>query len=494
MQLASTPIVNAHSIHATYLRANETYRVPASCGIGLGEDLRAQTAVNNCVVNVVYNTSASSATRIEAWLPDADAWSGRILGTGGGGFGGCVDYYDLAYGTTLGFASIGNDGGHDGDSIAAFAPSDEILSDWAHRSLHVATVTGKALVEGYYGRAHDKSYYIGCSTGGRQGFRSVQQYPEDFDGVLAGAPVIDEVHLLATGATYATVGQALDAPAWRLINAEILNQCDGLDGLHDGIIDDPDACAFVPETLLCEGAKQPDCLSVEQVNAIRTIHAPFYGPDGKQLAPHLDPGAEANESYLPALFGPLFFTIGLDWWKYVVYNDTNWKPAPNFGFKEIADAERRDKEVRVTSSPDINAFRERGGKLLTYHGSRDILIPHGWSLQYYQLVARTLGLPPSQLDDFYRLFLIPGMDHCFNGPGAWAFGQIGFASWTTAPESNALLALVDWVEKGKAPETIRGLAVGANSTAFPNTRLHCKYPARSVWKPEAKDWACVTNP
>lgn len=494
-KLARTHIRNAHSISTLYLRANETYRVPASCGTGLGADLQARASVDTCIVNVVYNTSAASATRIETWLPDADAWSGRVLGTGGGGFGGCVNYVDLGYGTSLGFAAFGHDGGHDGQSGAAFAPSDEILVDWVHRGLHVATVTSKQLIQAYYGRRHKKSYYIGCSTGGRQGFRSVQDYPEDFDGVLAGAPAINEVHLLSAGGIYSTAAQVLDAQAWKLINAEILKQCDGLDGLLDGVIDDPSACDFLPETLLCTGKKNPDCLSVEQVNAIRTIHSPVYGPDGKQLAARLDPGAEGDAMFFPLLFGLPFLQYGLDWWRHVVYKDSTWQPGSDFGFKEIADAERREKEVPVSGwNPHINAFRKRGGKLLTYHGGRDILIPHGNSLLYYQLVSRTLGLPPSKLDDFYRLFLVPGMNHCYLGPGAWAFGQMGPASWSNSSDSNALIALVNWVEKGKAPETLRGMALGASNTTVPATRLHCKYPARSIWKPEANDWICVSNP
>ncbi|EJD47878.1 tannase and feruloyl esterase [Auricularia subglabra TFB-10046 SS5] len=480
MQLARTRIENAHSIHALYLRPNESYRVPASCGTGLGEDLRARASVDTCVVNVVYNTSASSVTRIEVWLPDADTWSGRILGTGGGGFGGCVDYYDLNWGTSLGFAAFGHDGGHDGESGAVFVPSDEIVVDWAHRSLHVATVAAKLLVREYYKRHYRKSYYIGCSTGGRQGIRSVQDYPEDFDGVLAGAPAINFVHLMAAHGIHSTAAQVLDPRAWELVTKEIVRQCDGLDGLHDGIVDYPDACAFVPEVLLCDRKKKTDCLSVGQVNAIRRVHTLLYGGDGRILSARLDPGAEGDPN----------------WWRHVVYNDSTWEPGPDFGLKELADAEQREKQVPVSSfDPNIDAFRKRGGKLLTYHGSRDILVPHGNSLLYYQLVARTLGLPPAKLDDFYRLFLIPGMSHCFMGPGAWAFGQVSFAGWSNSSDSNALFALVDWVEKGKAPDTLRGMALDAPSnTSFPIMRLHCKYPARSIWKAEANDWVCVDTP
>ncbi|EJD47885.1 tannase and feruloyl esterase, partial [Auricularia subglabra TFB-10046 SS5] len=451
---------------------------------------------NTCVVNIVYNTSASSATRIEVWLPDANAWSGRILGTGGGGYGGCVDYINLQYGTSLGFATISHDGGHDGETGAFFARSDEILVDWVHRSLHVATVTGKQLVKAFYLRSHRKAYYIGCSTGGRQGFRNVQDYPADFDGVLAGAPAINFIPLLGAHGIHSTAARALDAQAWDIIKPEILRQCDGLDGLRDGIIDDPNACAFLPEVLLCEGEKRPDCLSVEQVNALRKIHSPVYGRDGKILAARSDPGAEGDPTFFPAVFGQPFpfLTPSQQWWQYVVYNNSNWQPTPDFGLKEIADAQRRETEVPATSfNPNINAFRKSGGKLLTYHGNRDIMIPHGNSLLYYQLVARTLGLPPSKLDDFYRLFLVPGMNHCLTGPGAWMFGQIGFAHgpWSNSPQTNALLALVDWVENGKAPETIRGTVGDATNLTLPTTRLHCKYPARSVWLPGSHDWACV---
>ncbi|EJD48308.1 hypothetical protein AURDEDRAFT_113118 [Auricularia subglabra TFB-10046 SS5] len=154
-EFARTHIHNARSVTTLYLTANSSYRVPASCGMGLADDLLAQTSVNVCVVNVVYNTSQTSATRIEAWLPDPDAWYGRILGTGGGGLGGCVDYDNLKRGPSLHLATFGHDGGHDGASGAAFACADEIVADWAHRALHVAADTTKLLVLAYYGHEHD---------------------------------------------------------------------------------------------------------------------------------------------------------------------------------------------------------------------------------------------------------------------------------------------------------------------------------------------------
>ncbi|KZW01290.1 tannase and feruloyl esterase [Exidia glandulosa HHB12029] len=489
--LAKTTIKNVHSLDTVYLRANESYRVPASCGMGLGDDLLAQTSVNVCVVNAVYNTSRTSATRIEVWLPDQDAWYGRIMGTGTGGLGGCVDYDDLKWGPALHFATFGHDSGHDGMSGAAFARSDEVVVDYATRSLHVAAQTSKLLVRKYYGRQQDKSYYVSCSNGGRQGMRNAQDYPHDFDGILAGSPAFNFINVAAMGGIANLAAAKLSDDDWTLVRKEVLRQCDGLDGLHDEIISDPDACQFLPEVLLCTGAKRADCLSVEQVEAVRTIHSPLYGAHGELLAARIDPGAESSTSFWPIVFGPSFYAFAQQWWQYVVYNDTTWQPTPHFGLKEIADANKREKQVPVNSfDPDLSAFRKRGGKLLTYHGRRDIVIPSGGSLMYYERVQHALSLPQSAMDDFYRLFLIPGMDHCYLGPGAWQFGQIGFGAWSNASDSNALLALVDWVEKGTGPETLRGSADGTAQSS----RLHCKYPARSVWKADVQDWTCVEFP
>ncbi|KZV93214.1 tannase and feruloyl esterase [Exidia glandulosa HHB12029] len=496
-RLAKTHIKNVHSLDTLYLRANESYRVPASCGSGLGDDLLAQTSVNVCVVHAIYNTSRTSATRIEVWLPDPDAWYGRILGTGGGGLAGCVDYDDIKWGSSIHFAAFGHDGGHDAPNGVALAKSDEIIIDYATRALHVATVTSKLLVRTYYGRPHDNAYYNGCSNGGRQGVRNAHDFPDDFDGILAGAPAFNFINLLAQSNIANLASHKLKDDDWALVKKEVLRQCDGLDGLHDEIVTDPDACQFLPEVLLCQGAKRADCLSPEQVEAVRTIHSPLYGQSGELLAPRLDPGAELDTGLWPLIFGPSFYEFGQQWWQYVVYNDSTWEPSPDFGYKEIADANAREAQVPVASfDPDLSAFHKRGGKLLTYHGTRDILIPSGTSLWYYQRVQRALSLPPSAMDEFYRLFLIPGMSHCYLGAdaSAWQIGQIGFTVWSNASDSHALFALVDWVEKGTGPETIRGSTLTTTNATTPPTRLHCKYPAKSVWQPDVQDWTCIESP
>ncbi|EJD48305.1 tannase and feruloyl esterase [Auricularia subglabra TFB-10046 SS5] len=487
--LVHTRIKNAHSVKTQYLRAGESYRIPASCGVGLGEDLRAQTPVNACVVNVVYNTSRIGATRVEAWMPDSDAWYGRILAAGAGGLAGCVEYDCLKWGTSLHFAAVSHDGGHDGPSGEAFLQGDDLVADYAYRGLHVSAQVLKTLVRAYYGRPHTKAYYVGCSAGGRNGLRSVQDYPADFDGVLAGAPGVNFVRFIGQSAIANLASHALDEADWALVREELLRQCDGLDGLRDGNIDDPDACQFVPEALLCEGAKGDGCLSVEQVDAVRKIHSPLYGTNGELLSPRIDPGAINDLATFPVAFAPTFYEVALQWWRYVVYRNATWQPSPNFGLKEIADAEKADAKVRVSSwSPDISAFRKRGGKLLVYHGSRDLIIPSGTAKWYYQRVARELSLPISKMDEFYRLFMIPGMDHCGGGPGAWQFGQSIQTSWSNSSDASALLALVDWVEKDMAPATLKG------STGDARTRLHCSYPTRSVWEADKQDWVCEQAP
>lgn len=214
-----------------------------------------------------------------------------------------IDYENLEYGSSLGFASVASNNGHDGMSGAAFTNNTEVLADFTSRSIHTETIVGKALVNAHYERAQTRSYYKGCSTGGRQGIYAALHFPSDFDGVLAGAPALNFNHLIGWSAMLTKYIGAPDgekSPSfippqlWDTIAAEVLKQCDGLDGVMDGIITEPDACEFLPEELLCEGRRTGDCLTRPQVEALRRIYAPLHGQDGEFLYPRFDPGAESS--------------------------------------------------------------------------------------------------------------------------------------------------------------------------------------------------------
>ncbi|KAJ7509447.1 tannase and feruloyl esterase [Mycena galericulata] len=442
---------------------------------GEGCPTKAHTSVPLCRVQFSTETSPTSAVYAEAWLPDE--WYGRFLAVGNGGLGGCISYQELDYGSGMHFATVGSNNGHDGNTGLPFLGNPEVINDFAFRSIHTEAVIGKQIVKAYYGRTHDKSYYLGCSSGGRQGTQSALKYPEDFDGIVAGAPATNfnrRLHWMgmlarAIGAPHPESSPSfVAAELWKLVAAEVLAQCDALDGVRDGIITEPDACDFRPEALVCRDGRTEKCLTPPQVEALRKFMRRCTAT--ASCSPRvLTPGQ--SQAHPPRGYS--------DWLRYAVLNVTD------FDFNEYGPAQGRlfdgvNPGGIATFDGDMSAFRDRGGKFLTYHGRVDPAIPSGNSKRVYDLIARTLGMP--SLDAFYRLFLVPGMDHCMGGPGAVAFGQLGGASGNivNASSHNILLALVDWVEGGeeRAPESITGTASDGKE------RVHCRYPRRSIWDGE----------
>ncbi|KAJ7653197.1 tannase and feruloyl esterase [Mycena polygramma] len=471
---------NTTILNVAYIATPTNVTTPGIC--------QSTTSVTNaplCRIQFVINTTSTSAVHGEAWLPDT--WYGRFLGLGNGGLGGCVDYIGLDYGTSLHFASVGTDNGHDGGGggdpgdAHQFLNHPEVINDFSWRAVHVEAIIGKQIVQAYYGRAAARSYYMGCSTGGRQGTREALSFPEDFDGILAGAPATDFNHAVGWASM---IGRYLGAPMtpsdasprwltqdlWALVSAEILRQCDALDGVVDGIISEPDVCDFRPEALQCTN-QTTACLTPTQVKALRSVYSPLYGLQGELMYPRFTPGAEADPSS-PTWF-PGIFPMESNWLRFVVLNDTTYDFS-DFGLADIEAMDRNNAGGLNTFDGDLSAFRDRGGKFVSFHGRRDPLLSSTNSKRVYDLISLTLGLPT--LDDFYRLFLIPGMGHCAGGIGASRFGQ-GFAVGQNAVNDSAhniLLALVDWVEKDVPPETIIGTAADGS------VRTHCRYPQRSV--------------
>ncbi|KAJ7112031.1 tannase and feruloyl esterase [Mycena crocata] len=483
-------IENTTILSAAYITTPSKISTPGIC-----QSSASVTSAPLCRVQFVINTTSTSAVHGEAWLPDT--WYGRFLGVGNGGLGGCVDYVALDYGTSLHFATVGTDNGHDGGGgldpgdAHQFLNHPEVINDFAFRAIHVEAVIGKQIVRAYYGKPAAKSYFLGCSTGGRQATQAALKFPDDFDGIVGGAPV---TNFLPTIGWEGMISRYFGAPSsppeaspkfiseelWGMVAQEVLRQCDDLDGVVDGIITEPDACDFRPEALQCKGDLATDCLTPTQIEALHNLYSPLYGLQGQFLYPRYSPGAEADR--LGSALSPGFFPFTSNWMRFVVLNVTEYDPS-NFGLEDIAKIEQQNAGGIATSSGDLSAFRARGGKFLTYHGRRDPLIASTNSKNMYDNIARTLSLPI--LDDFYRLFLIPGMGHCGGGLGANAFGQGTFpgSNVVNASSHNVLLAIVDWVEGDVAPETIIGS--GENDTV----RTHCRYPQRSVFNSE--NWVCM---
>lgn len=413
-----------------------------------------------------------------------------------------IQYYDMAYASSFGFATVGANNGHNGTSGEPFYQHPEVLEDFAYRSVHTGVVVGKQLTRLFYNQSFNKSYYLGCSTGGRQGLKSVQQFPEDFDGVVAGAPAISFINLCSWGLRFYTLTGPEGSPTylttaqWTAVHEEVIRQCDGLDGAKDGILEDPDLCQPIIETLICQsGSNQTTCLTGQQAETVRKVFSPFYGEDGNLLYPRIQPGSEISDAFI--YYSGSFFPYGSDWFRYVVYNDTTWDPV-TFTVHDAAVALAQNPFNIQTWDGNLTNFRNTGGKLLTYHGLEDPIISSENSKRYYAHVASTMNLNPSALDDFYRFFPVSGMSHCSGGEGAHRIGnQIQNAAATDA-EDNVLMAMVRWVEEGVAPDTVRGthLAEDSSPSVGEYRRRHCRYPRRNVFVgpgnyTDENAWKCV---
>ncbi|KAF2823693.1 tannase and feruloyl esterase [Ophiobolus disseminans] len=496
--VAELQIPNATISFTEHIGANVTLRLPIgdpSCG-------RSSQLITTdlCRVGLNISTSARSSFRMEAWLPQN--WTGRFLSVGNGGLGGCIQFEDIEYATSLGFAAVGTNNGHDGMTGETFLNRD-VVEDFAYRALHTGVVAGKDISKTFYGKTHTKSYYLGCSTGGRQGFKSVQAFPGDFDGVVAGAPAFAFNNLtswsshflpltgLQNASTFVPIGM------WLAIHQDILKQCDTIDGAADGILESPELCNYDPAGLVCAPGQNTSCLTPLQADTVRSIYSPLLASDGSLVYPRLEPGAEATEAPFTYFQGQPFGAS--DWFKYAIFQNASWDPL-SLSPKDYDLSSRLNLFNIETWDGDLSAFKNKGGKLIHYHGVADGIIPSSNSPRYYEHVSQTMNLTSDKLDDFYRYFTVSGMAHCGGGPGASFIGNSRRNSASLKPEENVLIAAVRWLETGIAPDTITGTAYrnGTVSSGVDYKRRHCRWPSRNVFsgKGDIKNedsWKCVLD-
>jgi feruloyl esterase len=368
--------------------------------------------------------------------------------------------------------------------------------------MHTGVVTGKEVTKQFYGKTHDKSYYLGCSTGGRQGFKSAQDFPDDFDGIVAGAPAIAFSNLTSwSGHFYAITGPAnsstfVTLPQWVMVHGDVLKQCDKLDGYEDGIIEDPRLCNYDPTGLACsEGTNSTSCLTSTQVETVKAVFAPLLNDAGDLVYPRFQPGPEIIGANI--LFNGQPFPYTADWYRYVLYNDPSWDPL-TLGSDDYDYSARVNPFNIQTWEGDLSGIQKRGSKIIHWHGTADFIISSDNSPRYYEHVSSTMGLSPEELDDFYRYFSVSGTGHCSGGDGAHAIGQSTNEVSSLEPKENVLMALVDWVENGNAPESLIGTKYvnDTKSLGVKFQRAHCKYPKRNQYTgegdPNAIDsWECV---
>ncbi len=394
------------------------------------------------------------AVNFEVRLPAN--WNGKMYFRGNGGFGGHI-VFNTSLGLSRGYATVGTDLGHQSPDISdgSWALNNRAGEiDFGYRAVHVSTVVGKAIIRRYYGSSPSHSYFEGCSNGGRLGVQEAERYPQDFDGIIAGAPDIDFTGLMINfnwdmQALHSTNRHSDITPdKLPLIGAAVLAACDAIDGLVDGLIDDPRKCEFNPETLLCKGEDAPNCLTRRQVDALQKIYAGPHTGGGKQIYPGFARGGETPDASFNGFdvwllstsdFPSAGFFFQNQFFRYLAFKDDD--PTYYWGkFDFDTDPQRTEFMGRLLNATDrsLASFDQAGGKLLIYQGWSDFAMTPFRTIEFYKTIQQDLG--SERTDNFARLFMAPGMFHCFGGPGPDTFDY--------------LTALERWVEKGSAPKSM----------------------------------------
>jgi feruloyl esterase len=419
-----------------------------------------------CRVALRLTPSPDSDIKAEVWLP-MSGWNGKFLQVGNGAWGGSIQYGALGDALRRGYAAASTDTGHTGTDASFAMGHPEKLVDFGYRSVHETAVLGKATVAALYGDRPRFSYFNGCSGGGRMSFMEAQRFPEDFDGIIAGAPGYNR-----TDVAFQTLGMALathvspesfiPAGKYSALHQAALDKCDALDGLKDGLIADPTTCQFDPAVLECRGSDGPGCLTRAQVVAARKIYAPVIDPKtGAHVSSGLEPGSELQWG---AVTGNQPHPMYNDLLRFVVMKDPNWDYRTLDVSQQLALARKADNGVLSATSTELTPFVRRGGKLLVYHGWSDQNIPPRESVNYYNGVVTTMG--KEKVTDAVRLFMVPGMGHCGGGDGPNEFDM--------------LAVLEQWREHGKPPAEI--LASQVNEGRVVRTRPLCPYPQIAKYK------------
>jgi feruloyl esterase len=422
----------------------------------------------HCRVSAVARPSPDSNIEFEVWLPEN--WNGKFEAVGGGGWAGVISYPAMSVALQEGYATASTDTGHKGGNALFAVDHPEKLTDFAYRAIHEMTVQAKAIVSAYYSRAPRLSYFNGCSTGGRQGLMEAQKFPEDFDAIVAGAPANYQTHLHAWDLSVSVPVLKNPASAVKPGTLAILNQvardaCDAKDGIADGIINDPRSCKFDPAVMLCrEGDTRSrevgKCLTPPQLEAVKRVYAPAKTASGQVVFPGKEPGSETG--WAGVLGGEQAPAVSVGSF-IVAYNDAKWDATT---FDLDRDLKLVDDKVGTpvnAINPDLRAFKAHGGKLILYHGWNDTAISPGNTIDYYTSVLSKMG---GKQDDFIRLFMAPGMQHCGGGPGP---NQV-----------NWMAALERWRESGVAPNQVEASHVANNRIDM--TRPLCAYPQQAVYK------------
>ena len=435
-----------------------------------------------CRVTATVKPTSDSNIKMEVWMPAA-GWKGIFRGNGSAGIGGSIPFGDLAASLREGYATAGSDTGHEGDSSYALTHPERVI-DFGDRAGHEVPVKARAIIAAYYRRGPEFSFINGCGGSAQTAQLAAQKYPTDYDAI-AITGWSDKTHhvfhqMWMWDATHRNEASYIPAEKFTMLNKAVVQACDALDGVNDGVLEDPRQCKFDPEEIQCTGADGPSCLTPPQVEAVRKIYA---GPRNPHTQQQIFPGPYRGSELTWNRFvnGQRPFDLAADFFKYFVFKDANWdqnKRPVNF-HSDVALADRPENLVANARNPDIRQFVARGGKLLMWEGWNDTSIPPDAAIDYYNSVVSAIGARSAK--DSVRLFMVPGKLHCgFEGShGTFDVGA----------------ELKKWVDTGKAPDRIIISGVAEGNAA--RTRALCPYPQVATYTGagstnDAANFACNT--
>jgi feruloyl esterase len=407
-----------------------------------------------------------SDIRFEVWMP-ASGWNGKFVGVGNGVWAGSIGYFEMTGPLSRGYATAATDDGHQGNPLdASFAAGHpEKLIDFGHRAVHEMTVAAKAAVAAYYQKPPSRSLFASCSTGGRQALMEAYRYPQDYNAISSMAPANPMTALMVsslwTGYAVARTGASRIPPAkFTLVHKAAVAACDADDGVKDGIISAPERCHFDPAVLACKGDEADDCLTKDQIEALRAIYqGPRDPATGRQIFAGFMPG---SEQMFPLQTGPQPFGAAFTYMRDLVFKNPQWDfKSFDYG-SDSALAVKAGAAILDVPPDGLGKFFGEGRKLLLSHGWADGLIPSLNTVGFYKDLTQHLGA--RKAGDSVRLFMIPGMGHCAGGEGPFVADMVS--------------VIDQWAQDGKPPERI---VVSNPPGAPPRTRPLCPYPKEAVY-------------
>lgn len=483
--LAALVLTNARITAAEVVEAG-TFTPPAGAGRGGGSGQAAQqyrTLPAFCRVAATLQPSGDSDIKIEVWLP-VSGWNGKFQGVGNGGWAGSVPYAAMATAMAGGYATAGTDTGHSGGTAAFALGHPEKVIDMGHRAVHEMTVQAKAVVNAFYAAPPKLSIWNGCSQGGRQGITEAVRYPLDYDAIVAGAAAVNWMHLHAGRMAVnrfvnRSPGSAIPADKYALIHNAVLAACDSLDGVEDGVLENPLRCVFDASVLQCTGADSSTCLTAAQVESVKALYRAVNDPrTGAEVLPGLAAGSELGWAVAA---GAQPVGTSLEAYKYVIMQDPNWDISR---FNPVTDIDRALKadrdDVLGSTNPNMRQFFDRGGRLLLYHGWSDPQVAPSNTVGFFNKVVSVHGT--EAVGRSIQLYMVPGMNHCQGGPGTDTFDKVA--------------AIEQWVQTGRSPARIPASRVTGGKVE--RTRPLCPFGQVARWNgtgstDDAAGFSCVAD-